>query len=159
MHTCTHLNSHAECFPAVSVTCPRRAWVNVGGSSMYPDCFGGASNCGTAIGNLVDGNPNSNGAAEPQYTSSVMLDVGFERTDVRSVRLSPRADGDLHQSQMLSVYLSRTKPFEKAGSTLCRENITFARLGEAVEVECPKNAPARYVTVIRSNGNMVCYAW
>ena len=143
-----------ECFPVRSnLTCPRRAWVYQGGSSMFPSCFTG--DCGKQIGALLDSDKASNGATDGDAMPYVTFDLGFERTDVRSVTLAGRADGDLVQSQMVSVYISTSKPFNASGSTLVRANITFSTLGEKLEILCPPGTPARYVTVVRSNTNMV----
>ena len=145
---------HAECFPKPSnVTCPRTAWVYQGGSSMSPSCYD--NDCGKQIDALLDSDKASNGATDGADMPYVTFDLGFERTDVRSVTLTGRADGDLVQSQMVSVYLSTSKPFNASGSTLVRANITFSALGEKLEILCPPGTPARYVTVVRSNTNMV----
>lgn len=120
---------------------------------MFPSCFGG--NCGAAIGALADWKLDTNGATDGNAFPSVTLDLGFERADVTSVSLAARADGDLYQSQMLDVYFSRSKSLAQGSSTLCRANITFSKLGEALDVTCPTNTTVRYVIVVRSNANMV----
>lgn len=144
----------AECFPLPrNLTCPRTAWVNQIGSYMYPSSFGDLN---TQFVNMLDGNSATHGIVSHDNMPYVMFDLGFERTDVRYVNLTARASSDWgFESQMLSVYLSNTKPFINAtGSTLCRANITFAS-SEQLAVACPLGMTARYVTVIRSNTNMV----
>ena len=63
------------------------------------------------------------------------------------VRLVSRADCCLYQSQKLYVYLSPQTTFRGAGSVLCKGNITFTRAGQSMDVLCPLNTTARFVTV------------
>ena len=121
---------------------------------MYPGVY--QFDFYTQFAHMLDANSDTYGVASPDDKPYVMFDLGFERTDVRYVNLTARASSEwLFEGELLSVYLGNTKPFVNAtGNTLCRANITFA-LGEQLAIACPAGVTARYVTVIRSNTNMV----
>ena len=157
---------HAECFkPPSSATCAVTAPINKAGSSMFPGCQN--NNCDLQFTMLTDQDQVfSGGSTTAGNMPYVMLDMGSQWSDVAYVELSRnlgQADNLSMESQLLSVYLSNSSPFDAAGSVLCRGNVTLNPAsaepseyrGETIVVACPLGVPARYVTVIRSNTNLV----
>ena len=135
--------------------CPRITNVSVAGSRMWPNCYGG--NCfGWGIRKVVDGRAQSTsslGLTSYGTDPYMQLDLGSLRSDILQVRLVARADGALHQSQNVYVYLSATPDFRGVNSTLCEANITFERVGDDYTALCPVNFTARYVTVQKNGTN------
>ena len=161
------MHAIAECVESVpgGLACPRPAPLPLAANHfMSPSCLDGE--CGTRIGALLDGNQASSGATSADTMPYVMIDLGFTRADVKYVILASVADvctctdacicTDMSQSQVLSVYLSASKPFNASDSVLCHANITYITNG-GTSIVCPSGVPARYVTVIRSHANMVSY--
>ena len=85
----------------------------------------------------------------------MQFDLGSARSDISIVRIVGRADwyveppslgsSSLTQQSNLSVWLSPTPNF--ASGTLCAANLIPAYIGETLNVPCPTNVSARYVTV------------
>jgi hypothetical protein len=82
----------------------------------------------------------------------MQFDLGSIRTDISIVRIVGRADwytdwssSSMSQQSNLSVWLSPTTAFQSG--TLCVSNLSPAVIGEVMNVLCPVNASARYVTV------------
>lgn len=156
----TALCARAECYPAPSanVTCPRNAWVYQAGSSMSPGCDASMP-CDMQLNFLLSPDPMS-GKTTAGTRPNFMLDMGFARTDVTSVRITSGMGADLPMAGVISIYLSASRPFDESSSVLCRANITFAvtemsSLKEELAIACPLGVAARYVTITRSNANAV----
>lgn len=137
--------------------CGDYLWYDAGASEMSPCGVGG---CSSNIDLMTS--ESGVGATGRAWWPLVTLDLGVEHTDITTIELESGRSEDLaarslslDTSQMISVYLSSTKPFNAAASVLCRANITFATTSETQRIACPAGVPARYVTVARSNANMV----
>lgn len=100
---------------------------------------------------LWDNNPSTSSATAFALRPHIQLDIGEFRTDIRIVQVRARNDADLHQSQNLNIYVSPTTDFAGFGGRLCRSNVSPMSLGAAVNVSCPGDVYARYVTVQKDN--------
>ena len=136
--------------------CPVPAPVT-GGTFSSAGCF--VDNCATwGPAKALDGRTKSLQSlaiVKRSVNPWMQFDLGSIRTDISMVRIVGRADWygeppslgstSLTQQSNLSVWLSPTTAF--TSGTLCAENLSPSGIGETLNVLCPVNASARYVTV------------
>ena len=124
-------------------------------SGAIVNCF--ANDCNTwGIQKAYDGRTRSiNSLAHTGWSEFpfMQLNLGTSAPNVTAVRIVARADGWLHESQNLNVYVSSTTSWTASTASLCATNITFAVLGETTTVLCPTGFAwtTRYVTVVMNS--------
>ena len=117
-------------------------------------CFGG--NCAAwGPAKAIDGRTRSTSSLAIVARSAnpyMQFDLGRLRTDISVVRVVGRSDAyadpytsSMSQQSDLSVWLSPTPAF--SSGTLCASNLSPSAIGEVLNVLCPVNASAQYVTV------------
>lgn len=134
---------------AADPSCLRAATINVAGSTMSPSCLFGCAD----MTDLWDRDPNTLSATGFGLRPHIQLDIGEFRTDIHIVQVTARPDASLVQSQNLNVYVSPTTAFAGVGGKLCQANVSPMSLGAAINVSCPGNVFARFVTVQKDDEN------